>query len=170
MNLPVGCCYCSDLYIMELHALLTCFNLWYPAATSITNERKYKHIAFSSVLRKKRFIEFYSCQNLDEKFPLQRETLDLDPTDNSFLTNPDKKQRFRLFCELFWGILGFCELFWGVLGSVECTSPVTERVPIFTDIQKESKIVSVWTIFYVILNLCALSAMVWRKMRVKNVE
>ena len=54
----------------------------------------------------------------------------------------------------------------GVLGSVECTDPVTERVPIFTDIQKESKIVSVWTIFYVMLNLCALSAMVGRKVRV----
>ena len=49
------------------------------------------------------------------------------------------------------------------MNALECTFPVTERVPIFTDIQKESKIVSVWTIFYVILNLCALSAMVWQK-------
>ena len=47
--------------------------------------------------------------------------------------------------------------------SVECTSPGTERVPISTDFQKESKIISVWTIFYVILYLCALSVMVWQK-------
>ena len=46
---------------------------------------------------------------------------------------------------------------------VECTSPVTERLSIFTNIQKETEIVSVRTIFYVILNLCALSAMVWQK-------
>ena len=47
--------------------------------------------------------------------------------------------------------------------SMECTSPGTERVPISTDFQKEFKIVSVWTIFYVILYLCALSVMVWQK-------